>query len=149
DGRARVWEAADGREVCRSPQHDGAVTTAEFAHDGRRFCTAGADGTVRVCDANTGQELLKLTHPGAVREAMFSPDGRLLLTVADRAARLWDAASGAPAGGQPELRHEGQQVLTAAFDKDGARVATGGADNRGRLWDVASGRQLAVLKHDQ
>jgi WD40 repeat protein len=50
-----------------------------FSPDGRRIATASHDGTVRIWDAGTGQEVLTLRgHAGAVQSVAFSPDGRLL-----------------------------------------------------------------------
>jgi hypothetical protein len=75
-----------------------------------------------------------MRHEGEVNTAAFSPDGTRVLTAsADRTARLWDAASGAPMG-EP-MRHGGR-VNTAAFSPDGRRVLTASADGTARLWDV-------------
>jgi WD40 repeat protein len=154
DGTARIWEVTSGREVCQAPRHRDEVVAASFSPDGKWFCTASTDGTARICDASTGRERIPaLRHhangggkPLGLRFAAFSPDGRLLVTVADRSARLWHASSGTSAG--PELRHDGKKVLAAAFNPAGALLATGGEDNLARLWDVASGRQLGPgLKH--
>jgi WD40 repeat protein len=50
-----------------------------------------------------------MRHEKAVNSAVFSPDGKLVLTTADKdyTARLWEAATGKPIG-EP-VRHEGIQ----------------------------------------
>ncbi len=71
--------------------------------------------------------------------AVFSPDGRTLLTAGnDKTARLWDAATG-QAKGEP-MRHEGA-VWAATFSPDGKLLVTGGTDMNARVWDTATGRQ--------
>ncbi len=75
---------------------------------------------------------------GLVGMAVFSPDGRRIVTVSeDRTARCWDPATGAAVG--PPMLHE-ERVLCVAFSSDGRRIVTG--DFRGivQIWDVATCR---------
>jgi dipeptidyl aminopeptidase/acylaminoacyl peptidase len=71
-------------------------------------------------------------HESWVQSAVFSPDGRRILTASwDGTARLWDAETGAPG---PVLRgHEGR-VRTAVFSPDGRRILTASGDRTARLW---------------
>jgi WD40 repeat protein len=48
----------------------------------------------------TGKETLELEgHEGTVNSAVFSPDGKRIVTASDDGtARIWDAASGRPIG---------------------------------------------------
>ena len=70
-----------------------------FSPDGARLATAGLDGTARVWDTSTGQELLKLSdHRGRVVGIAYSPDGKRLATASiDHTAKVWDAATVTPA----------------------------------------------------
>src|SRR5262249_50694378 len=66
-------------------------------------------------------------HDAPVRHAEFSRDGRYVLTVSeDHTARVWDAATGEPAG--PPLKHQGA-VLHGDFRADGLAVVTASKDN--------------------
>ena len=66
-----------------------------------------SDKTLRLWDAATGAAIGEpLRHEGPVKGAVYSPDGKRILSWSDdKTLRLWDAATGA-AIGEP-LRHEG------------------------------------------
>jgi WD40 repeat protein len=76
--------------------HTGAVTSLSFSPDGQRLVSASEDGTVKVWDAISGQEVLTLKgHPSAVTSLSFSPDGQRLVSASeDGTVKVWDAVAG-------------------------------------------------------
>jgi WD40 repeat protein len=86
-----------------------------------------------------------LQHESNVSRASFSPVGARLVTVSGNAARVWDAATGAPIG--RSLEHD-DTVTSAAFSPDGALVVTASSDNTARVWDAATGTPIGnPLQH--
>jgi WD40 repeat protein len=60
--------------------HAGRVTGVAINPDGTILATSGVDGTVRLWDMATGEQILTLTgHSLAVTGVDFSPDGRYLV----------------------------------------------------------------------
>jgi WD40 repeat protein len=73
---------------------------------------------------------------GSVVRAAFSLDGVWVATAsADKTARVWDAATGAPMG--KPLEHDGQ-VNCVSFSPDSKRVVTASDDHTARVWDGRS-----------
>jgi WD40 repeat protein len=61
----------------------------------------------------------------------------------DRAARIWDGATGAEIA---TLRgHEGS-VQSAAFSPGGARIVTASSDGAVRIWDATTGAEITALR---
>ena len=87
-------------------------------------------------------ELARL-DPGHGRTwwAMFSPDGRWIVTTDDQGARIWDAQSKRLVHSLPH----GDTVYQAAFTPDGTRVLTVGADGSVKVWNVETGRLTLLL----
>jgi WD40 repeat protein len=99
---------------------------------------------VKVCDAQTGQELLSLK--GGSGRAAFSPDGKRLASAAeDKTVKVWDAQTG-----QELLTCKGHtdQVGSVAFSPDGKRLASGTAQGGEiKVWDAQTGQELFSLKN--
>jgi WD40 repeat protein/tRNA A-37 threonylcarbamoyl transferase component Bud32 len=148
EGEARLWNAATGEPLGPPLPHSDEVYGATFSPDGQRFLTV-CDEEVRIWRLEKSSAISRLLpHPRPARRiegihprlwAVFSPDGRLVLTGGeDGTARLWDPVTGA-ARGEP-LRHEGP-VLSMAFSPDGKTLVTGSYDCTARMWDAATCRQ--------
>jgi WD40 repeat protein len=90
------------------------------------------------------ESLLLGKHEGPVLSAVFSADGRRIVTASwDNTARVWNADTGARVALMQG--HEGK-VNSAAFSRDGTRIVTASDDNTARVWDATTGTQLALLQ---
>src|SRR5262249_41715999 len=67
-----------------------------WSPDGKRLATGSYDNTAKVCDTESGKELLTLTgHTDHVWSVAWTPDGKRLATGSyDHMARVWDVKSG-------------------------------------------------------
>jgi WD40 repeat protein len=78
-----------------------------FSPDGKRLTRGDQNGTVKVWDTATGQEILTLKgHTGHVTSVAFSPDGKRLAS-GGKVVKVWDAATGqetpTPKGHDPSV----------------------------------------------
>jgi RNA polymerase sigma factor (sigma-70 family) len=138
-----LWEVATGRRL-RQANERHRVRCVTFAPDGQSLAWADEDGSIRLADAATGQELRQLQgHAGVVFSLAISPDGKTLASAGqDKTVRLWN-----PATGQEVRRLDGHQDMVRAvrFSPDGKVLASAGHDQTVRLWDPATGRERLVL----
>ncbi|MBI1877295.1 MAG: protein kinase [Chloroflexi bacterium] len=103
DNTAKIWDAATGRELFTLTGHTDWVVNVAFSPKcislpgviteqcSTHLATVSLDGTAKIWDATTGQELYTLTGNGEpIYDVVFSPDGRYLATAgADGAARIY------------------------------------------------------------
>jgi WD40 repeat protein len=110
-----------------------AFRSVAYSPDGRRLAAACDDGTVRLVDVESGNEISRLKgHEKSVLAVAFSPDGRTLASGAeDGTVRLWD--TGGTRGKHVLEGHHGA-VLAVDFAPDGSTVASGGEDGTVRVW---------------
>lgn len=118
-----------------------------FSNDGTEVVTASQDGTVRVWNAATGRERLKLQHDEAVGGMAISPDGSLIASnSSDDTVRVWDAADGRERFRLAGHERLGLNFRLVQFTPDSLRLSAWGGDMYLRLWDMANGKALA--EHD-
>ncbi len=125
--------------------HKKLATSVAFSPDGKRIISGGWDNTIKVWDAETGDELMTLRgHKECVKSVAFSPDGKRMVSGSnDKTIKIWDAATGAEL---ITLRGHGQSINLVAFSPDGKCIVSTSADNTIKVWDAATGEKLLTLR---
>ena len=123
--------------------HTSAVANSTISVDGHHALTVSSDGTVRLWDISSGDEVQQFTgHNGVVSGAVFLPDGQHIMTYgADGTVREWLISTGQEVRQIP--KHQGI-VLSLAVSHDGRFILTSDqildltSDNSGSayLWDA-------------
>ncbi|NUW38630.1 nSTAND1 domain-containing NTPase [Nonomuraea rhodomycinica] len=91
--------------------------------------------------AFTAPYAARLTAGEGVNRALFSRDGRLLVTAGDDGVRLWDVTDPHRPAALSEFAGDGADVEAAALSADARRLVTAGLDGSVRVWDVGDPRR--------
>jgi WD40 repeat protein len=102
------------------------------------------------CNRQSESEAITVLLGQGTYGAVFSPDGRRIVTYGSSGASIWDAETGKQLAVLKAQLKEGHKhlpyyVLGAAFSSDGTRVVTADIDKTARIWDAASGKEIVVL----
>jgi WD40 repeat protein len=142
-------------EFLRFSRHTATVTRLAFSRDGKRIASASWDGTVKIWDTVTGQELLNLRgHRAAVYAVAFSRDGKRLASAGGQKdvfiprkgageIILWDPDTGKQVLTFKEHAH---WVYDVAFSPDGKQVASASEDRTVMIWDAGTGKVALTFK---
>jgi WD40 repeat protein len=146
DKTAAVWNTANGEQVC-TVQHEDQVRRAAFSSNGRYIVTGSADRTARVWDSRTGNPVSKkpMSHAGFVYFVAFSPNGKLVVTACDdenKTVGVWDVKT---AERVMEALPNSDDVLSAAFSRNGDRIVTAAKDGTVNIVEVPGRRNLRRL----
>jgi len=97
--------AAVAEPIVTLQGHTQLVWSVAFSPDGKQIVSGSGDATVKVWDAETGQESLTLKgHTSDVNSVSFSPDGKRIVSGSfDRTVKVWDL---------PSLESPGSHVLS-------------------------------------
>jgi WD40 repeat protein len=144
----QLWQAATGQRAGATlPQAgSGRYRAVAFSPDGTMLATLGADGTARIWNATTQQQVgasMTVDRRGAAGGAvMFSPSGRTLATAgAGGQVVLWSVATGQRLG-KPMAAGAGITML--AFSPGGTTLATAASDGSVRLWNATTQQEIGV-----
>jgi WD40 repeat protein len=125
--------------------HESPIFLLAFSPDGTKLASASRDGSARVWDVTSGEELVVLHHGERVRSVAFHPAGdRLLTGDFGGNVRVWDVT---PQGSAERLAMAAHnEVKTAAYNPDGSLLVTGGWDNLARIWNPETGALIHTLE---
>ena len=164
DGTLRVWDPSNGvtmRIFNLGKEAGGSVHCCSICDDGanKRLAagTGGEEGTVRLWNLNTGEEVGMLSgHADRVNCCSAYQEGkegegvsRLLTGSDDRMLRVWDLSGGGSGKQMHILSGHSSEVLCCKAFEEGSRAISGSADKTLKIWDLYNGVEIQTLRgHD-
>jgi WD40 repeat protein/serine/threonine protein kinase len=146
DGKGWLFNGPTWRLLGVCLGHTQAISQIQFSRDGARITTISSDGSARVWDASTGDEIAILTCSSAVSSCCELEGGTRMLTGhQDGSVRVWDLADGWTRGILEAKLPNGYS--SCCFDPSGARVALSAGDEV-RIYDARSHQFLGKLSGD-
>lgn len=167
DKTALVWNAStdillrqsDGHtDGVKLVGHEKGIRSAAFSPNSQLIVTASEDGTARIWNAYTGEQLKELNQLDgdrvAVLSAAFSPDGQRIVTLSKNGtAIIWDVATGSPSA-ELKVSDDPNPIDNgnAVFSPNGKLIVTSGyLNNTVVVWDVttATPTRTVLSGHDR
>jgi len=125
-------------------KHGNHVSAVAIAPDKKHVVSTANDGTIRIWDAATGQEVRRILPENPNRELLptfaLSPDGKTIAAPISGKVRFWELATGKE---MPAWDCD-QHVTQFSYAPDGKTAAV--VAGQLALWDVAKAKELRTLK---
>src|SRR5262249_13802857 len=145
----QFWGVAKGTKKDRLAKHKTWVNALAYSDDGKLLVSGSSDGTVRVWNAATQEEVVAfdVAKLGEVRSVAISADGKTVAAgVRYGTVKVWDVATRQ----EKTLKGHTSDVWGVAFTPDGRTLVSGDGDwdrpGDVKLWDVDAAKERAALK---
>ncbi len=139
-----LWSLYNSNQVTFGG-HTGPVYSVAWSPDGKRIVSGSGDHTLKVWDAEKGQEVLSPKgHTSPVMSVAWSPDGKRIVSGSqDNTLKVWDAEKGQHV---LSLKGHASPVMSVAWSPDGKRIVSVSQDRTLKVWDAEKGQEILSLK---
>lgn len=152
DFAIRLWDVPTGQAIGVINGHASYVADLAFSPDGQLLVSVSDDGTAKVWNWRTGEEIKRLEFANGVYSVRFSPDGQTLAiggvdeTINQVShASIWTFAVGS---WQPKEKFpEFLNVTSMAFSPEGGVLVGGGTSRNVQVWRASDAAPLFTLSH--
>ncbi|MCB0020789.1 MAG: PD40 domain-containing protein, partial [Anaerolineales bacterium] len=138
-----IWDVSDDNLYLLG--HAEFIRDGQWSPDGRKIVTSSHDGTTRIWDAATGDELVRIANEGFSLWLGWSPDSKYVVTTEGGGpAKVWDVTTGELLLVLPGP--EGTWSSDASWSPDGTRIVVSFYQPQGYghaiVFDANTGEQL-------
>ncbi len=141
----KLWDVATGKEKLTLQGQSKIAGWLYFSPNGKQLVITSNDGSVRVCDAQSGETLLypekkQTDNPLIPIFAAFSPDGSKLITMVRNKTRYLDLATG------KEIFSQEGMYLHGGLSPDAKQMVIATFDGAVKLLDASTGKEVRVFR---
>ena len=124
--------------------HDDSVLAIEISPDNQMILSGSSDGTARVWNIATGQEISRILHGDEVNAVAFTSNGKWAASGSgDGIIKIWDIFTGQNIA---VMEHDGH-IYDLEFSASGKWLVSSSQDGTARVWDVAEGKEISRMFH--
>jgi len=135
------------QSAARFVHHEKGLNHCEYSRDGMYIVAGSDDGSVSVCDSNTGELIFKIdAHSSKITGCAFSPDGMSIATSAewpDNLIKIWDFESREELF---SLSGHDMGVTCCSFSPDGKRIVSASHDGIVKIWNFVTASEMLSFK---
>ena len=148
-GTVEVWDATTFKKVpdCTLNVHDGLLSSFVYSPDGKYILILSWNGKVTLWDAKTFKEIPGKTFEihDETASIVYSPDGKIFLTVCAGAIDVWDAKTYKKIHGKTFEDYD-EILASVTYSPDGKYILTVSFDGIVNLWDAKTYKEISVRK---
>ncbi len=143
-----LGDATTGPAILTLEGHTDAVNGVAYSLHGQTIVSASRDRTLRLWNAETGDELQTLSVPysNGYTNAVFRHDGKCIVAACSY-IRIWDLETNETLDFGPDEPSE--SINCVAYSPDGKKVVSGSGDSsrpgKIQIWDAETGQELQFL----
>lgn len=141
-----IWDTSNGKLLNKISGKKDKISCVSFSNDGANIAAGMYNGSIRVFNVKTGQEVLTMSerHAERVRHLTYISDSAIIVSAStDKSVMFWRADDGERLRLMPDIHTK--DVLYLAFSNDYRRMATASADGTIKVWDTQTDTLVANL----